>query len=289
MAARGLDVPNVDLVIQVEPPKDAETYIHRAGRTARAGKAGTCITFWTMKHKQTLNMIAHRAGVQFQQIGIPQPEDVIRATSRDSIKALKDVNETVLPLFDAAADELIALTDGDAKQALLKALAFMSGCHKEAMASRSLLNGQEQQITFQIDLQQTFNGVGLVWNILRRYIPEAIAGAIQGMRALASMNGAVFDVPEESASQLEDLFAHAAEAGRLDFEIARCKALPELLDSDRRAGGGNFGGGGSYGGGGAGYGGRGGQSRGGRDQGRGGSSFGGGRGGGDRGRGGRGG
>jgi ATP-dependent RNA helicase DDX21 len=153
VAARGLDIPNVDLVIQVEPPKDAETYIHRAGRTARAGRAGTCITFWTMKHKQTLNMISHRAGVQFHPIGIPQPEDVIRATSRDSIKALKDVNESVLPLFDAAAEELIALSDGDAKQALLKSLAFMSGCHKEALASRSLLNGQEQQITFQIDLK----------------------------------------------------------------------------------------------------------------------------------------
>jgi len=51
VASRGLDIPNVDLVIQVEPPKDTETYIHRAGRTARAGKAGTCITFWTMKHK----------------------------------------------------------------------------------------------------------------------------------------------------------------------------------------------------------------------------------------------
>jgi len=63
VASRGLDIPNVDLVIQVEPPKDAETYIHRSGRTARAGKSGTCITFWTAKHKQALNMIAHRAGV----------------------------------------------------------------------------------------------------------------------------------------------------------------------------------------------------------------------------------
>jgi len=51
VASRGIDIPDVDLVIQVEPPKDAETYIHRAGRTARAGKLGTCITFWTMKHK----------------------------------------------------------------------------------------------------------------------------------------------------------------------------------------------------------------------------------------------
>jgi len=49
VAARGLDIPSVDLVVQVEPPKDAETYIHRSGRTARAGRSGTCITFYTIK------------------------------------------------------------------------------------------------------------------------------------------------------------------------------------------------------------------------------------------------
>lgn len=54
VASRGLDIPSVDLVIQVEPPKDAETYIHRSGRTARAGRSGTCITFYT--HKQAMNI-----------------------------------------------------------------------------------------------------------------------------------------------------------------------------------------------------------------------------------------
>ena len=47
VASRGLDIPNVDLVIQLEPPKETETYIHRSGRTARAGASGTCITFYT--------------------------------------------------------------------------------------------------------------------------------------------------------------------------------------------------------------------------------------------------
>jgi hypothetical protein len=152
------------------------------------------------------------------------------------------------------------MCDGDQRLALKKALAFMSGCHKEEMSARSLLNGQEKCITFQIELSSTFNGVGLVWNILRRYVPENIASAIQGMRALASMNGAVFDVPEENAGQFEDIFKHAAEAtqtGKLDFEIAKCKALPDLLESAARPGG-NFGGGGGYRGGGGGYGGRGG-------------------------------
>ena len=54
VASRGLDIPNVDLVIQIEPPKDTETYIHRSGRTARAGKSGTCITFYM---KKTLELV----------------------------------------------------------------------------------------------------------------------------------------------------------------------------------------------------------------------------------------
>jgi len=49
VAARGLDIPDVELVIQLEPPKDTESYIHRSGRTARAGKSGTCITFYNRR------------------------------------------------------------------------------------------------------------------------------------------------------------------------------------------------------------------------------------------------
>jgi len=45
VAARGIDVQNVDLVINYDVPQDVEYYVHRIGRTARAGKAGRAITF----------------------------------------------------------------------------------------------------------------------------------------------------------------------------------------------------------------------------------------------------
>ena len=73
----------------------------------------------------------------------------------------------------------------------------MSGCHKEILANRSLLNGQEACITYQIDLQETFNGPGLIWNILRRYVPDSITNEIKGLRSLKQKNGAVFDVAEQ--------------------------------------------------------------------------------------------
>ena len=47
VAARGLDIPSVDIVLQLEPPTSPETYIHRVGRTGRAGNSGVSIIFYS--------------------------------------------------------------------------------------------------------------------------------------------------------------------------------------------------------------------------------------------------
>jgi len=133
VASRGLDIPAVDLVVQIEPPKDAETYIHRSGRTARAGRSGTCITFYTLRQKGLISLIEHKAGIVFQKIGIPQPDDVIKASFRDTMKQLEEVEDKVVPIFEDAATKLIKAEQGDAKRALCKTLALLSGHHKEVL------------------------------------------------------------------------------------------------------------------------------------------------------------
>jgi ATP-dependent RNA helicase DDX55/SPB4 len=47
VAARGLDIPSVDLVIQLDPPSDPKAFIHRCGRAGRAGRKGLAVTFLT--------------------------------------------------------------------------------------------------------------------------------------------------------------------------------------------------------------------------------------------------
>ncbi|XP_037939502.1 probable ATP-dependent RNA helicase Dbp73D [Teleopsis dalmanni] len=53
--ARGIDIPDVDIVISYDPPRHIKTYIHRIGRTARAGTPGTAITLLTQKELDIFN------------------------------------------------------------------------------------------------------------------------------------------------------------------------------------------------------------------------------------------
>lgn len=68
VASRGLDIPNVELVIQLSPPENPEPYIHRSGRTGRAGKAGTNITFFDASSVQDLLRIESEANIQIRLI-----------------------------------------------------------------------------------------------------------------------------------------------------------------------------------------------------------------------------
>lgn len=71
VAARGVDIPDTNLIIQLSPPKDVDTYIHRAGRTARAGKEGICITFYTQNDKDLMTKIERKSNFKFKHIGAP--------------------------------------------------------------------------------------------------------------------------------------------------------------------------------------------------------------------------
>ena len=63
VAARGIHVDDVDLVVQVDMAQDHKDYLHRAGRTARAGNSGTVVTFATPQDERRITGLVRRAGV----------------------------------------------------------------------------------------------------------------------------------------------------------------------------------------------------------------------------------
>ncbi len=76
VAARGIDVDDVDLVINYDVPQDVEYYVHRIGRTARAGRDGRAITFVGPKEIYKLKSIQRFAKIRITQIPLPTPADV---------------------------------------------------------------------------------------------------------------------------------------------------------------------------------------------------------------------
>ena len=63
VAARGIHVDGVTLVVHVDPPNDAKDYLHRAGRTARAGESGAVVTLVLPRQRRSTFTMLERAGV----------------------------------------------------------------------------------------------------------------------------------------------------------------------------------------------------------------------------------
>ncbi|MGX7678194.1 DEAD/DEAH box helicase [Jatrophihabitans sp. DSM 45814] len=64
VAARGIHVDDISLVLHVDPPADPKDYLHRSGRTARAGESGMVVTIATPNEERAVRSLMHGAGVQ---------------------------------------------------------------------------------------------------------------------------------------------------------------------------------------------------------------------------------
>ena len=84
VAARGIDLPNLDLVIHADLPMNAETLLHRSGRTGRAGRKGTCVVIAPAHRKRVALSILRTAKIEAEMIAPPSAE-AIDARYREQI------------------------------------------------------------------------------------------------------------------------------------------------------------------------------------------------------------
>ncbi|WP_226345207.1 DEAD/DEAH box helicase [Agilicoccus flavus] len=81
VAARGIHVDDVSVVLQVDPPADHKDYLHRAGRTARAGEEGTVVTLALPHQKKMMERIGRDAGLTVEPVRVRPGDDTILAAT----------------------------------------------------------------------------------------------------------------------------------------------------------------------------------------------------------------
>ncbi|MFN4216710.1 MAG: DEAD/DEAH box helicase [Brevinematales bacterium] len=93
VAARGLDIENIDLVVNYDLPQDEEYYVHRIGRTARAGREGTAVTFVTLREIKRLKEIEHYIKTKIERRRLPTLQDIEKIQTRAVLDEIAAVIE----------------------------------------------------------------------------------------------------------------------------------------------------------------------------------------------------
>lgn len=91
VAARGLDIKDVTHVINYGIPQNPDSYVHRIGRTGRAGKSGIAITLITPREYKHLRLIEKTARTVIDKKRLPSPADVVRAREKNVIKDITEI------------------------------------------------------------------------------------------------------------------------------------------------------------------------------------------------------
>jgi len=107
VAARGLDVEHIGHVINYDIPNDPEAYVHRIGRTARAGRAGKAILFITPREERMLREIERYTRQRLTPVKVPTHADVAaRRLALFKERILKTLREETLELYLSLVEEL---------------------------------------------------------------------------------------------------------------------------------------------------------------------------------------
>ncbi|MEI8281634.1 MAG: DEAD/DEAH box helicase [Armatimonadota bacterium] len=114
VAARGLDIDHVTHVINYDVPFDAEQYIHRIGRTGRAGRTGDAITLIYHKERRKLENIEREIGSRIQPARIPTVADIAFRRKEAFVESLRETLssgdfESMLPAVTDLAEDFDAL------------------------------------------------------------------------------------------------------------------------------------------------------------------------------------
>lgn len=156
VAARGLDVERIGLVVNFDVPREAEAYVHRIGRTGRAGRQGRALTFFTPREHARLRKIEKLTGTQMEEVEIPSPAAVSQFRASRILDAIGErIERGRLDLYRTLLDEVHDTTSLDIEDIAAALLANAVGDH-----GPSPRNGEDRRGTGKIRREEELDESG---------------------------------------------------------------------------------------------------------------------------------
>jgi ATP-dependent RNA helicase DeaD len=139
VAARGLDVEQIEHVINYDVPHDVESYVHRIGRTGRAGRSGMATLFVTPRERRMMREIERFTGMQIKPMKMPTRADIAAkriGVFKETIR--KTIAEGDLDMYVELVEQLVEEGPFDITDVAAAAARVANG-------SRSLVRAKEQE------------------------------------------------------------------------------------------------------------------------------------------------
>lgn len=241
VAARGIDISGVDLIVQYRMPQDPDSYVHRSGRTGRAGRNGVSLLLYSEREQHEVRRLEQRANVRFLRDGPPSTTTVMAAAAGIVPRRLKAVQPKVKEYFEEAAAEILA--GDDALEQVSRALALVAG--KVTLTERSLLTGEDAMTTL---LLEATDGTPLTPGDAMSAVSalgskpdstDRLADHVGKIRGCQDPSKLVFDLPAAMADDLialAETFDAASYSGNCHLlasgavQFTQCIELPTLRD-----------------------------------------------------------
>ena len=235
VAARGIDLPTLSLVVHVELPRDAEVLQHRSGRTGRAGKKGTAILIVPYPRRKRVEGMLRGAKIQAEWISAPAPEAIHAQDRQRLLEALLAPAEFDDEDRAIAAQLLAERSPEDIAAALVQAhraampqpeeLTENTPAARTAAQAERHRPGFDDTVWFRMDLgrRQNADPRWILPLLCRRgHITRNEIGAIR-----IGIHETHFQVPRAIAARFADAVARTASGSAEDGSEVRIEVAPE--------------------------------------------------------------
>lgn len=220
VAARGLDFPSVDLVISLSPPRDTNTYIHRSGRTGRAGNQGVSVLLYEKEDHFNMKKLFSAIGVEMKEKECTFSEE----TERNALEHIvKDLKNSISPYQPVISDYLAELDDESKKESLLRiGLAYILE-YKKGISKKSVISNDKFKHAFLLKLPNGMTKKSDIKENLQELLGEELFTGLSDFNISENKKYMSFDIYSRKA----DSILKCLEESQFS-ELVQVNALSEL-------------------------------------------------------------